>query len=114
MVSIFEVLKQRQAEQQEPITPLAEITETEETNAKTNVDQKEQQESEPWDWEELDESEFPPCGKCGSHDVWLPLASRSFAEPEPTWICRKCDRNPNTKAQKKLELLKLRWDKKQL
>lgn len=107
MVSIFEVLKQRQAEQQAPITPLAEI-------AETNVDQKEQPESEPWNWEELDESEFPPCGKCGSHDVWLPLASRSFAEPEPTWLCKKCDRKPNTKAQKKLELVKLRWDKKQL
>jgi tRNA(Ile2) C34 agmatinyltransferase TiaS len=68
-------------------------------------------ELEELEWEELDETKYPPCSKCGSHDLWLPVASRGITSEEPAWQCRKCDRKPNTKAQAKLERLKLKWDK---
>ena len=71
----------------------------------------EELEPEELEWEELDETKYPPCSKCGSHDLWLPLAPRDIASDDPTWQCRKCDRKPNTKAQMKLERLKLKWDK---
>lgn len=68
-------------------------------------------ELEPWEYEILDETEFPPCPQCGSHDVWLPVASRDIASPDPTWQCRKCDRKPNTSAQNRIDRVRQRWRK---